>query len=99
MIWMLLALQAAQAEPPSATPPDIELNIRATARSVRIETRGKAELSVRAGPDAGSRFETSVTPPAKGATNLRNVTVDVHAEARIGAPAQNADAAETTRPD
>ena len=93
---MLIALIVMQA---AAAAPDIELNIHATAKSVRIEQKGEAQLEVRAGPDAGSRFETRVTPPANGATNLKNVTVDVHAEARIGAPAQNVDAAETSRPD
>lgn len=99
MIWMLLALQAAQAEAAAAGPPDIELNIHATARSVTIETKGKAELSVHAGPDAGSKVETQVTPPANGATKLRNVDVRIHAEARIADAKQNPDEAETSRPD
>lgn len=99
MIWMLLALQAAQAEPPPAGPPDIELNIHATARSVTIETKGKTELVVHAGPDAGSKAETRITPPANGATSLRNVDVTIHAEARIADPQTNKDDAETSGPD
>ena len=93
MIWMLLAMQAT---PP---PPDIELNIRATARSVRIERKGETRLEVRAGPDAGSKSETRVTPPANGATVLKNVTVDVHAEARIAGTQENPAEAETSPPD
>jgi hypothetical protein len=99
MIWILFALQAAQAEPPSAGPPDIELNVHATARSVTIETKGRTELSVRAAPDAGSKVEARVTPPANGATRLKNVEVNIHAEARIADSKQNPDEAETSRPD
>jgi hypothetical protein len=92
MIWMLLAMQAA------APPADIELKIHATARSVRIEQKGETKLEVHAGPDAGSRSETRVTPPANGAATLRNVTVDVHAEARLGDVAQNRTEGETSTP-
>lgn len=92
MIWILLAMQAA------SPPPDIELNVRATARSVKIEQRGEAKLDVRAGPDAGSRTESRVTPPADGKTELRNVTVEVHAEARIGESGENPPEGETSTP-
>lgn len=91
MIWILLAMQA-------ASPPDIELNVRATARSVKIEQKGEAKLEVRAGPDAGSRTESRVTPPADGKTELRNVTVEVHAEARIGESGENPPEGETSTP-
>ena len=97
MIWLALLLQSAQAAP--ASPPDVELTIHATARSVRIEQKGETRLEVRAGPDAGSRAETRLTPPATGATTLRNVTVDVHAEARIGDGKQNQAVGETSGPD
>jgi uncharacterized protein (DUF58 family) len=93
MLLGLILLQAA------APPPDIELNIRATARSVEIQQKGKASLEVRAGPDAGSRVRTEVNPPADGAISLKNVTVEVHAEARIKNPQQNPSEAETSRPD
>ena len=92
MIWILLAMQAA------SPPPDIELNLRATARSVKIEQRGEAKLEVRAGPDAGSRTESRVTPPVDGKTELRNVTVEVHAEARIGESGENPPEGETSTP-
>ena len=94
MIWLVMLLQAAQ----PATPPDIELNVRLTARSVRIEQKGEARLDVRAGPDAGSQARTVVTPPAQGATNLKDVTVEVHAEARIGDDGQNQAPSETGSP-
>jgi hypothetical protein len=92
MIWFLLAMQAA------SPPPDIELDVRATARSVKIETKGETKLEVRAGPDAGSRAETRVTPPAQGKTELRNVTVEIHAEARIGDSTENSAERETDTP-
>lgn len=93
MIVALLLLQAV-----AAPPPDIELNISATAKSVRIEKKGEARLEVRAGPDAGSRAEARVTPPANGAATLRNVTVEVRAEARIGDRGQIQAGAETSSP-
>ena len=96
MIWLAMLLQAAQPAPAAA--PDIELNIHATARSVRIESKGETKLEVRAGPDAGSQSRTIVTPPARGAANLSNVTVDVHAEARIGDQLQNQPGGETASP-
>ena len=92
MLWILFAMQAA------APPPDIELNIRATARSVKIERKGETKLEVRAGPDAGSKAETRVTPPAEGKAELRNVTVEIHAEARIGENTENARTGETDTP-
>ena len=92
MISILLALQAA------AAPPDIELNVRATARSVKIERKGETKLEVRAGPDAGSRTETRVTPPAEGRTELSNVTVELRAEARIGERGENPPEPETSTP-
>ena len=93
MIWILLAMQAA------SPPPDIELNIRATARSVKIEQKGETKLEAHAGPDAGSRAGTRVTPPAQGKTELRNVTVELHAEARIGESGQNPPEGETDTPE
>jgi hypothetical protein len=95
---MLIAFILMQASSATAAPPDIELNIHATTGSVRIESKGETKLEVRAGPDAGSRFETRVTPPANGATTLKNVTVDVHAEARIGDTPQNDGAGATVTP-
>jgi uncharacterized protein (DUF58 family) len=94
MIVALFLLQAA-----AAPPPDIELNVHATARSVEIESKGKTELIVHAGPDAGSKVETRVTPRAEGAAKLNNVEVNIRAEARLTDPQQNPDEVETSRPD
>jgi hypothetical protein len=78
---MFLLLQAA-----AAPQPDIELKAVVNARSVRIEKKGEAELTVSASPDAGSVVHVEA-PDADGARTLRNVNVTVDAEARIGDPA------------
>ena len=96
MIWLTMLLQAAQPAPTAA--PDIELNLRLTARSVRIEQKGEAKLEVRAGPDAGSQARAVVTPPARGQSELKDVTVEVRAEARIGDQQQNQEGSETGSP-
>jgi hypothetical protein len=74
---LLILLQAAAAQAP-----DIELNLKAHARSVTIEQRGEAKLEVR-GEGPGNRVDVKVEPKAEGRTELRNVTVDVHAEASV----------------
>jgi hypothetical protein len=80
-MFLFLLLQAA------ATPQaDIELKAVVNARSLRIEKKGEAELTMSASPDAGS-FVHVEAPEADGARTLRNVTVTVDAEARIGTPA------------
>ena len=67
----------------AATPaPDIELNLTARARSVTIEQKGEAKLEVR-GEGPGNRVEVKVEPKAEGRTELRDVTVDIHAQASI----------------
>ena len=73
---LFILLQAAQA-------PDIELNFTARARSVTIERKGEAKLAVR-GEGPGNRVDVRVEPRSDGRTELRNVTVDVHAEASVG---------------
>ena len=102
MLSALILLQAVAAAP--SAKPDIELDIRARARSVTIEQKGDARLEIRAEPDAGSRVEARVTPRAEGRTELRNVTVAIHGEARIGegvgvAVEADADPVETRSPD
>ena len=74
---LFLLLQAA-----TAPPPDIELNFTARARSVTIEQKGEAKLEVR-GEGPGNRVDVRVEPKAQGRTQIRNVTVDVHAEASV----------------
>ena len=77
MLTLFFLLQAAAAQKP-----DIELNLNLRARSVTIERKGEARLSVR-GEGPGNRVEVRVEPKAQGRTQLRNVTVDIHAEASI----------------
>jgi hypothetical protein len=92
---MLLALFLLQAGAAAAPPADIELNIRARVRSVEIERKGEARLEVRAEPDAGSRVEARAEPRAEGGTSLRDVRIDLAAEARIGDPGEIRGEAET----
>ena len=99
MLLPLLLLQAAAAQAPAVQgAPDIELGIRARARSVEIERKGEAKLEVRAEPDAGSRVEVRVEPSARGRTRLRNVEVEVRAEARLGSGAEIRAGVETDAP-
>ena len=98
MLLSLMLLQAAVASPPLALP-DIELNVRGRARSVEIEQKGEATLEVTAEPDAGSQVEVRVAPKAAGRTKLRNVEVDIQAEARIGDGVEITTTAETSPPD
>lgn len=79
MFLLLILAQAAQ-----APPPDIALDIRVSARSVRIQRDGEASLVVRAGPDSVVAVEA---PDAEGRRRLRNVEVRINAEARIADPA------------
>jgi hypothetical protein len=74
---LLILLQAAAAQAP-----DIELNLRARAKSVRIERKGEARLDVQ-GEGPGNRVDVRVEPKAEGRTELRNVTVDIYAEASV----------------
>jgi hypothetical protein len=73
----LIFLQAAAAQAP-----DIELNLHARAKSVRIERKGEARLDVR-GQGPGNRVDVRVEPKAEGRADLRDVTVDIHAEASL----------------
>ncbi len=95
MLFLLL-LQAAAAQAP-----DIELNATVRARSVEIEKQGNASLTVTTSPDGGNVVDVKA-PKANGRKRLRNVTVDVRAEARIGdpaaAPGNNQDQPETAPP-
>ncbi len=91
MILTLLLLQASA--------PDIELNARVRARQVTIERKGEARLEVRTDPDGGNLVDVRA-PKAEGRRTLRNVEVNVRAEARIGEPAgaSRNDADQETRP-
>ncbi|PAX07116.1 hypothetical protein [Sphingomonas lenta] len=76
MIAALLLCQAA---------PDIELRATARARSVEIERAGEASLTVRSDPPGGDVVDVRA-PRADGRRRLRDVRVDVVAEARIADP-------------
>ena len=97
MIALLLLLQST-----AAPPPDIELNADVRARSVTIEKKGDARLTVTTSPDGGGNIVDVRAPEGNGARTLRNVRVSVKAEARIADPLQvsrnNPDQAETTPP-
>jgi hypothetical protein len=94
---LLLALIVAQPPDTTRPPPDIELNVHATMREVRIRQRGETSLQVHATPDANSRV--TIASPANARADGRNKVVDIHAEARIADPATNLPAPETATPD
>jgi uncharacterized protein (DUF58 family) len=93
MLPLLALLQAAAPAPAPA--PDIELNVQLRAKRVTIEQSGEARVTVHAEPDAGSRVETNVQPKPEGRRELRNVTVEVHAQASLADPGENHADAET----
>ena len=102
MISLLLLLQAVSGEPDvQGRAPDMELVARAGARSVTIEKQGKASLTIQTEPDGGNVVDVRA-PRANGRKTLRNVEVEVRAEARIGDPAEpprnNAEPPETASP-
>jgi hypothetical protein len=84
-----------------AQAPDIQLNANVRAKSVRIEKRGNVSLKVVTSPDGGNLVDVRA-PKGAAAKELRNVEVNVHAEARIGnpiaAPANNPPQPETSPP-
>ena len=87
MLLFLLA-QAAQL-------PDIQLDLRVSAREATVRERGEASLEVRGGPGSDVRVEK---PQGDGRRRLRNVDVRVQAEARVADPGANREAAETPAP-
>ena len=92
MLTAIFLLQAA-AQPA----PDIELEVNASVRRVRIERQGEASLEVRAEPEGGSDVRVEA-PEANGRRSLRNVNIRVRGQARIADPRQNRGAPETPRP-
>lgn len=92
---VLLALQAAEAPP--AQKPDIELGMQIRARSVTIERKGEARLTVR-GEAAGNKVDIDVQPKSEGKRELRNVRIDVHAAASVEQGAKIESEAETGTP-
>ena len=57
---LLVAAQAA-----AAAAPDIQLHATLEARSVKVESRGRAEIRAWAEPDGGSAALSSGTPPSR----------------------------------
>jgi hypothetical protein len=79
---LFLQLAAAQAAAPA---PDIELNARVTAREVNIRQEGPAHLQLHADPGVAPPVKVARSQPA-GAKTYRNLTLDLHAEARLADP-------------
>jgi hypothetical protein len=93
MIAALLLLQAAQpaaAQPATGMPPEIQLDIRATARRVVIENDGRPDLQVRTSVNGregeGNVVDVQAPEVPQGRATLNNVEVRVRAEARIADP-------------
>jgi hypothetical protein len=81
-----------------ASAPDIELNARVRVREVTIEQKGDARLTVTTEPDGGNLVDVRA-PGANGQRRLRNVEVNVRAEARIAAPDQARDTPPSNNPE
>ena len=67
------------------TAPDLELRAAVRARSVEIERRGETALTVTTSPPGNNVVDVRA-PRADGRRTLRDVRVDVRAEARIADP-------------
>lgn len=80
---MLIALLLVQAA--AAAPPDIQIGATVRARSLTIEKKGDASLTVRTDPEGDNLVEVRA-PDANGRRTLRNIDVTVRAEARIADP-------------
>ncbi|MEA1014970.1 hypothetical protein [Sphingosinicella sp. LY1275] len=87
---MLLALLLLQA---TGSPPDIELNAHVRARSLTIEKKGDAALTLTTSPDSGENVVDVRAPKANGRKTMRNVEVTVDAKAHIADPQRSAVAA------
>ena len=92
MLFTLLLAQAA------AQLPEIELRANVRARSLTIEKRGDARLTLRTEPDGGNIVDVQA-PKADGRKTIRNVHVTVRAEANIADPQQKRAAPETPQPE
>jgi hypothetical protein len=104
MMFAALLLQAAQPAPAhAASPPDIQLDVGATARRVVVENRGRADLTVRTSLNGREGEENVVEVDApelpQGRRELNNVAVRVRAEARIPAPQSEPQQQEPVEPE
>ena len=93
MIAVLLLLQAAQPAPITELPPEIQLDVRATARRVVIQNEGRVDLQLRTSANGregeGNVIDVEAPEVPQGRTTLNNVEVRVRAEARIPDPLAN----------
>ncbi|MBV8915242.1 MAG: hypothetical protein JOZ05_19665 [Acetobacteraceae bacterium] len=84
----LLFLQLAAAPvAATATPPDIELNAHVQAREVTIREEAPVRLSLHAEPGNAPPVKVTRSAPG-GAKSYRNLTLDLHGEARVVDPRQ-----------
>jgi hypothetical protein len=81
MLLTLCLLQAA------AQAPDIELKANVRARSLTIEKKGDARLTLTTNPDGGNIVAVQA-PKADGRKTIRDVNVALDAKARIADPMQ-----------
>ena len=94
---MLLALLLVQAAAPQAgNAPDIQLQARVHARSLTIQKRGDASLTLHTEPDGGNILD--VQAPKAGRKTIRNVDINLDAEARIADPQNIRIGVETSQP-
>jgi hypothetical protein len=106
VIAALLLLQVQPTPVPmptgAAAQPDIELDIRATARRIVVENKGEVDLTLRTSLNGreGENNLIDVRAPdlPQGRRELDNVEVRVRAEARIPAPRDAAPRQEPATP-
>lgn len=91
---MLISLLMAQA---AVQLPDIQLKATVRARSLTIVKQGEASLAIRTEPEGPDLVDVRA-PKANGRKTIRNVAVDVNAEAHIADPNLNRTGTETTAP-
>lgn len=78
--------------------PDIEISAVVRARSLTIQKRGDARLTISAEPEGANVVDVQA-PKANGRKVIRNVAVDVKAEARIADPQLNVLGTATAQPE
>jgi hypothetical protein len=104
MLIAALLLQATQPAPALAATaqPDIQLDVRATARRVVIHNEGEVDLTLRTSVNGregeGNVIEVDAPDLPEGRRELNNVEVRVRAEARIPAPQNGTDQQEPGSP-
>lgn len=70
----------------STAQPDIEINARIQAKSVKIEQQGRASARVRLEPSGGERIEVERNLP-RGKSTYRNLDLRLTIEGRLTDPA------------